>query len=237
MPWRVLPASTGGRIVVVVALLLFVGGALGGFAAYRIHEARDRAKEWRRTGMEAYQAGNYGEAVSNLRRYVSEHPNDVQAVYAYARARLEVAEPSGSHLYRALGALRRVVEAKPEHEAARRRLLKLYLRVGSASQALEAVEPLLEKHPDDPLALRVKAVALKRAGRLQEALRVAKHYNRVEPKDLAGQLRTLDLLQRSAGRTVPFSAASRRCASGTRALAFGSSSRSHARASAVAKRR
>lgn len=72
------------------------------------------------------------------------------------------------------------------------------LEAGNADDALAAAEEVLAQVPDDLDALEIKAVALRTAGALEEAVAVYERLRRREPKNPAWLLAEADLLIRDA---------------------------------------
>ncbi len=183
------------RLLVVLATCSLVAAGVGGAYAYRAYEAYAEAQRAKKRGLAAYERGEPQAAIRQFRRYLGKPPKDVAILEKLADARAAVPVPGRRHIKTAVRVLHRVLELAPQREKARRRLLKLYEKIEPGQKALEAARAALDADPDDPLALRVQAAALENLERFEEALPVAKHYNRVAPKDLDGHRRTMRILE------------------------------------------
>ncbi|KAG0255713.1 N-alpha-acetyltransferase 25, NatB auxiliary subunit [Actinomortierella ambigua] len=85
-----------------------------------------------------------------------------------------------------------------------RRLKPIYdaLEVGNYREALALCNKALKKQPDLHVAKALKAAALERTGRMQEALDVCQELQWIKPTDEA-TLRTLSMVLRSCGKNEP----------------------------------
>ena len=194
---HVLPRTRLGRLSLIAAVALTVAGAAVSAFLLRRAEERPDLEQLRSRGVKAFAEQNYEKAVGALGRYIQYRRRDAESLYRFAQARQRVPEPEQKHLLAAGAVLRYLLTIEPKHEAARRRLLELTLRIGFDSQALQVARELLERHPGDPEGLRGEARALTRLGRFDEALGPSKQYNRKRPRDLDGHLRTMTLLERT----------------------------------------
>ena len=148
-------------------------------------------------GLEAFDKGDYFTAMhalgSSLHRMEVPDPD---ILYQYCKARMNVEEPKGKHLLQAAGSLRRLLQLQPDHIEARRDLLELYLQFHYSIETIETADIILKDNPDDPQALRAKAIALGRLGKSDQALELAERYNQLRPLDPEGYELTFTLLHK-----------------------------------------
>ena len=193
--------KTKRRLFILLTVLVLLAGAGGGAYAWRMNQIERRILRSRDQGMAAFAEENYIRATQKLGRYVNKYPNDAEALYHFAKAREQAEEVDGSHLAQAMQAYRRLLSLKPDHTAAKRRLLEIYPKIGHYAEAIDLASTLLETDPDDTAALRVKATALEQQAEYAEALALAERHNELEPLDVSVQIMTFRLL-RSTGRPV-----------------------------------
>src|SRR5688572_2681500 len=88
-------------------LFLLAGGAVVlvlGLAGYglRTMQIENRLRQNRADGMAALQAQDYFNALHKVGSWLQRHPDDAEALYAYAQARENVEEPENKHLAQAM---------------------------------------------------------------------------------------------------------------------------------------
>jgi cytochrome c-type biogenesis protein CcmH/NrfG len=81
---------------------------------------------------------------------VRRHPDDVETLFAYARARQQVPEPNDRHLADTLGLLRRVLTLSPTHMQASESLLVLYEERGHMIEALQLSQGHTQARQQEP---------------------------------------------------------------------------------------
>ncbi len=188
--------KTKRRLLVLLIVVVAVVGAAGGIYSFRMRQIRDEIARKRTEGMAAFEKGDYFSAIHALGTYInrSKEP-DVEALYKYSQARQKVEEPSAKHLLQAAGTLRHLLGLKPDHIEARRDLLDIYGRLGYSTEVIETADRILKNHPDDPQALRAKAIALARLRKLDEALELSERYNKLKPLEMDGHTLTFSILR------------------------------------------
>ena len=191
-------AKTRRRLTILAVAFasLLVGGV--SLYAFRQHQKGQQTQQFLQDGLAAAAAQDHRATLANLGAYLRRTGSDDPAIlYAFAKARANVEEPGRRHLVEAINALVRVVQLDPAHEQARRDLLDLYTRVSRSREALDLADSLLAIEPDDPHALRARALALLRLRRFDEALPVAERYAQLaDPSDAYAPFLVLDVLRK-----------------------------------------
>ena len=146
--------------------------------------APNHPRTWYSEALLAYAQGNMQAARAAVERSRQFAPDYVPALYlsGLVYMRLE-AYPEAE------GVLRAVVAKLSDDEAARRALATTFVRRGKASQALDTLEPLLRRSPNDPSLLRAVAeihLASNNPGKAAEYFAKA---NKLDSGDLAGRIR------------------------------------------------
>ena len=189
------PRKRRWRLPALILLLVVGAAALGGLYLYRKQQFRAFYVNLRTTGLNAAAANNHVGTIDNLEPYLQRHPEDVDVLVAYARARPLIAAPENAHLTQTIIALRYLLRIEPDRMTERRSLLNLYVRAGYAAEALDTATLLLEKYKDQhPDAYRGRALSLARLRRFGEALTATQAWVKVSPRDLEAQMRQLWLM-------------------------------------------
>jgi predicted Zn-dependent protease len=105
-----------------------------------------------------------GDAAALLNAWRERWPDDIQANYLQGFVR----EQTGPQ-QEAVDNYRRVLEHDPEHDEARLRLATLLIDQAEPAQALEQLDQLVRRRPEDPTVLTSLAECQLALGRLQEA--------------------------------------------------------------------
>jgi tetratricopeptide (TPR) repeat protein len=184
------------RWVTVFTALVTLWSVSGEVYRLRLQHLDRQARENYLVGRQALADRDYSKALPMIEAYLRRNPGDATALYEYAQAREQVAEPEDQHLAQAIRLYDRFLKSEPDHVEARRRLLHLYMRSGLSTDALLAADELLVRVPGDPATYRAMAVASARLKRNEDALRFSKRYNSVVPGELSGQVMTLRLMLR-----------------------------------------
>jgi cellulose synthase operon protein C len=190
-------AKTKRRLVILLVLAVAGTGALGGAYVIRRAYLRSQAQQAGQKGLAAAKAGDYDAALPQLGQYLGRFPGDTDALYYYALARQHVQEPNNRQFGEAISLWRHLLDLKPDSVEARRQLLDLYVNLGFSNETLDTAETLLRGLPDDPAALRAKAIALTRLRRFPDAVATIQHLNQLHPEDLDNQLLALSIQQSS----------------------------------------
>lgn len=106
-----------------------------------------------------FEAGKSREAAEMIRRYLELRPDDTQARIALAD-RLHEGATTGAERRRAVEAYLDCLRRLGENDEVRRKLARLLIEVGNFSLAESQADRLLIRVPNDPAALRDRAVAL-----------------------------------------------------------------------------
>ncbi len=189
-----LKAKSYWRIAILAAAVSVVVGSAGGFYAYRRAEIKRNEAALRTDGMAAFAAGDFETALAKLRPYLLNHQSDIEAVAAYADARLEVTAPQRRHLVEAIAVIRHLLKLDPSRTEARRKLLDLYEQVGYLTETVDLADQLLATSPGDPGILAGKARALEALRKYDDALTTAQLWLKATPSDIEAQVTTIRLL-------------------------------------------
>lgn len=164
------------RLVAAAVVIVVLAIAAVSFYFYRTARTARIIAALRPAGIAALEAGEYRQAVDKLGTYLQRHPDDMQTLYLYSKARLQATESNGSHFVQTINVLKRIVETQPQHVEARRDLLDLYQKVNYLTETIELANDILAlEAADEKLkadALFAKASALAQLRRFDEARRV-----------------------------------------------------------------
>ncbi len=165
----------------MLAAVIIIGSGAG-FYFFRKQQAQALADQKRVEGVAAYNEERYFDAMHALGSYVLTDPTDSEALFLYAKARMEVEEADGrSHLLNALGVLRDVVALDPDNLEAKQRLLELYSVFGYAPEAVDLADEVLAVSPDDSEAWSRKMVALNALRRFEDVVVAADEVLAADP--------------------------------------------------------
>lgn len=142
-------------IVAVVAALLLAGAYFGRKVrkSMLLEQARDE-------GIAAHEAGQYGEAVTLLQRWLAAHPDDEAVLRAYADALLSLRPLPRAALGRAAGSYRRLLRLQPNDKEVFDSLALLYEMLGEFAELEHVARLRLEVDEDDSNARLAQAKAL-----------------------------------------------------------------------------
>lgn len=185
------------RLVFLLAGAMGLAGLGAGGYFVRMQQVQSRLRQSRADGLEALKAEEYFNALHKVGAWLQRHPDDPEALYAYAQAREQVEEPNNAHIGQAARLYMRLLDLQPAHAEARHKLLDLYVRTGHGVEAMTTADELLRRNPADATAVRAKVIASASAGRYSDALRDAHQYNKLAPRDFEGYLLTVDMMFRS----------------------------------------
>jgi uncharacterized protein (TIGR02996 family) len=122
-------------------------------------------------------------------------PNDAEARFLSGRVAERLGNPrAAASMYQG------AVDVNPEHVQARANLARLYLFAGTPDMALELIKPGLDKHPDDPDLLTVRAGVRSQRQDSAGALADAEHAVRIDPAN-EGAVSALAGLYQAAGQS------------------------------------
>ena len=131
-----------------VVLLGTLGGVavlgLFGYFVVRPWQNHRQLEQMRISGVDAYEQGDYIEAVKQLGRYNKNTENaDPELILKFARARLKFQANDGGHVYAAMQAYRDYLREVPDDREAKRELLPLFNRLGMFVEAQALAEELV----------------------------------------------------------------------------------------------
>lgn len=184
-------------VLALAAVALIVAGA----SAYAVRSAQitNDLRQSREVGVAALAEGEYSTATQEIGRYVQSYPDDIEALYAYARAMRHVPGQGRAGLLEAVRLCRRALELQPQHVGVGHELISVYSELGFATETIALAGQLLQYDHSDAVALQAKALALARVGQYPQALAVAAQHNELVPFDLDFQFATLQMM-RMAGK-------------------------------------
>ncbi len=162
-------AKSRRRLLLLLALVLTAGGVGAALFASR-HDALDEEARLARTsGIQAYEDGDYTQAVRALGRFLRRLDPDPEALLRYAQAILRLPDVNEEYVHSAMASLRRCIKMEPDNRLARRTLLDLYVQQRAYSEAIVQTDWFLEREADHEHALLVKAELLARMRRFEDA--------------------------------------------------------------------
>ena len=189
-------SKTKKRIAVLSILTVLICAILVTIYFTQQKRRNVAAQQYRKRGIEAVENGEYITALDNLGRYLRRNRHDVEALYQFAQARLEIDEPNGQHILLAIGILKLVCDLQPDHDSAGHELLKLYTLARRNTETLYFADTILDRSPGDLDALRAKTIAFMRLQRFEEARSNAEIYLASDETDIGMHLMRFSLLQR-----------------------------------------
>src|SRR3954465_5894435 len=105
------------RLVALLLVCLLVAGSLAGIWAYHQHNKAKQLFADRDFGVTAFRAGDYPLAIDRLRIYKDKYPDDYEAVFASAAARLREPSPpsqAGRNISEARQLFEQLNRARPD---------------------------------------------------------------------------------------------------------------------------
>jgi tetratricopeptide (TPR) repeat protein len=148
----------------------------------------------RAAGMNAFQHGDYRTAAVELSRYLGNDRVDAEAIYDYAVARTHLPRPDMGHLLDAQKLFDRFLELQPGDLNAQHQLLDIYQKLHYPAETMIVADTLLDKNPDDVMALNAKLKQLSRDLKYNDALPISLRLNELTPLDVQVQAQTLELM-------------------------------------------
>lgn len=192
------PKTIRRLTILLVAVLLLVGSVIGLMVLDRQKQQKELARR-RAEGLAAFERNDYPATLEHLKRYIG-HKDvkpDPDAIFAFAKARMNIELPKQAHVKESIMHLRNYVELRPDDLAAKHLLLELYPRARYLEEARDLADEVLAKDPNDLKALKAKAITENALDRPNEALAAAMKVNELAPEDLESQQITLHLMQRA----------------------------------------
>lgn len=189
-------AKTKRRLIFLVAGLLVLSTLAGVAVLARMAQLAKRDREYRANGIAALQAKEYVTALDQLGRYLRKNLDDTEAMFLYAKARLNVEDRDDKHILDGISFLRQVIDRQPGNVEAVRLLVNVYSDIGYNQEVITLANAHLTKNPDDLEVLRAKAIAEGRLGQYDQAMQDANRCVQLAPKDLDSHILTLFLMHR-----------------------------------------
>jgi Tfp pilus assembly protein PilF len=153
--------------------LIFLAALLAGCSGGKAREARHMEK-----GQTFLAAGNFEKARIEFRNALQIAPNDSEVRYENGVVDEKLGnEREAAQFYQG------AIDRNADNVSARAALGRIYVLSGAPSQALETIKPSLDKHPDDPGLLTVRAASRDLLKDLPGALVDAKRAVKLAPDD------------------------------------------------------
>src|SRR6185295_16516212 len=200
--------STKRRNRILILLGVLAAVVVGAAVWYRAGQARldELAVNGLKEGKDALVAHDYETALDRIGRYLQRFSDkkmegddkeraelgETYRLYAAARRKVELA--NSKHLIQAITALRTALRLDPSSVAIRTDLLDASIAADYRTEALDLIDSLLVKTPNDLRLLRMKSELLESLRRFPESLAVAKAINELAKDDLGDHFRTLRIL-------------------------------------------
>lgn len=185
------------RLLILVAGVLALCMAAGGFYVYRKARIRHEFARLRADGLAAARAGDHARVVECLGQYLRRDPSDEAVLVEYAKSRLLVPAPRNQHKVQAIMVLRHLVRLHPERTDELRTLLSLYAESGYVTETAETAKLLAAKFPNDPQVLDLEAHALLRLRDYAAALAAAQKCLEVDPERAGVAVVAVDAMRQS----------------------------------------
>lgn len=152
--------KTKTKLLILIAIVLLSVGGGGGFFVWRKAQMNKRVMGYKPQAYADIENRAYGKALGILGAYLNHHPDDMEALYTYAKLRLRQPLPKAAHIRQAIQPLRKVIDAQPDHPEARYILFDLYLNTGMLVEADQMAGEILRLEPENAEILVSRAQAL-----------------------------------------------------------------------------
>ncbi|MDH7599802.1 MAG: tetratricopeptide repeat protein [Sedimentisphaerales bacterium] len=157
------------RLAAVLVLGLVVVGTTA--VGLRQIQKAGRGQAALLAGKAAYERGDWLAAATNLGRYLSGHPDDVNALMLYADAQLNIRPQKPGNTNQAIAAYKNVLRVQNTNLEAARRLVEIYLAGGAPGEAELTARRFIQDNPNPHPQIQVMlGVALAQMGRFAEAV-------------------------------------------------------------------
>ena len=143
--------NVNGRInVKVVVILVLVVVALGiSLVAARQVRRTILSKQAITAGNAAFEKEDWKTAYQNFQEYLGRHPDDVEILKKYAKARMSVSPVEPPNILQAIAGYRRALQLDPTDEEVYDELAKLYGGIGNFQDLAYIADMRLEHDPND----------------------------------------------------------------------------------------
>lgn len=146
--------------------------------------AANHPRTWYCEALIAFSQGNMQVASAAIERAKHFAPDYVPALYLSGLVDMRLQAYASAE-----AALRAVVAKVPDDEAARRALATTFVRRGKVSQALDTLEPLLRRSPNDPSLLRAVAEIHLASNNPWKSAEYFAKANKLDSGNVAGRIR------------------------------------------------
>ncbi len=115
-------------LIILIVVVVAIGASL--FAARQIRRSI-LSKISLQAGETAFENEDWPTAYRNFRGYLGRHPDDVEILKKYAKARLSIRPLDAGNINGAIAAYRRIMQLAPLDEIAYDKLAMLYVGIGN----------------------------------------------------------------------------------------------------------
>ena len=189
------------RLLILFCIALVVVGSITAWLLWSQHRMRGQIAKIRAEAVTAYSSRDYASATSLFSNYLTRshaQDSDAEAVYDYAKSRLETPMEGNRQVYEAIGLFERYLQLDAsDSRDASHTLLGLYTQARYNKEALSLAQRLLASNPKDVIALHGLVQSLRGDQNPAGALEACRRVNAIEPDDLEWQVVELDLLSRT----------------------------------------
>lgn len=158
--------------LIVILVLVVVALGISLVAARQVRRAI-LSEQSLAAGNAAYENKDWLEASRQFQEYLGRHPDDIEILKKYAKARLSIRPIEGSNIMQTIAAYRRVMQLDPLDGDVYGELAKLYGLIGNFEDVAYIARTRLEHDPNDneaPLWLAEALVRLNKTGEAREIL-------------------------------------------------------------------
>jgi len=175
-------------IVLVIALAVL---AVTAFTLRKWQRTR-MAYTAREAGLKAYENHIWEDTTNNLGRYLAVNPGDIQIMFKYAEAQLNIRPLKRGNIQQAIAAYRSILRLDKKNPVAAEKLVGLYLQMNIAAEAELIAERYLQTSKA-PKISRMLAISLARQRKFTEAAAllqtiIKEHPEQVLAYETLGQL-------------------------------------------------
>jgi len=151
-------------VVILIALMVLGVTAFG----LRKWQRKRMGYAGLEAGLKAYENCDWSEAAKNLGRYLTVQQTDVDVMFKYAEAQLNMRPLDRSNIQQAISTYRVILRQDSDNAEAVKKLVTLYLQMGINAEAELIARRYLQAN-DDPEIRRFLAVSLARQRKWKEA--------------------------------------------------------------------
>jgi tetratricopeptide (TPR) repeat protein len=207
--------KTVRRLTILFLAMALFSGVIATWLLVSHNRLRAEIARERVDAVAAYNAKDYSTAVTLFRDYLNRshsQDTDPEAVFGYAKSRMNTAGEGSRNLFEAIGVFERYLQMGTandprgqkrrleEADEANHLLLSLYVQARYTKEAVRVANNLLAANPNDVDALENLTRALQADGKAPAALDACRKLDALIPPDLDWQMTELRLLQ-ATGKT------------------------------------